>query len=292
MPSYDLKTLRIALLLILCIAGTEILAAQEHVHKEIPRGNEKEISVTVDVSFGKVLILRGRSSKVLEADYYYKEGRSEDFKVDYDIRGVKGILTIRSKERSRFWSDSNDEEIKDREWVLKLTDAVPLSLKIELGAGKGEFDFSGLQMKNLKISSGASAIDMSCDKQNTIEAESIIIESGVSKFTATNLNNINFRTLKFSGGVGAYRLDFGGKLQQSAEAKIEVGLGAVTIYVPTDLQVRLIYDDSWFSSFDLDDGFNRKRGGVYETEGYRQAERSISIEIESGLGSVKVRRKD
>ena len=41
MPSYDVKTLRIGLLLACCIAATEILVAQKHVHKEISRGNEK-----------------------------------------------------------------------------------------------------------------------------------------------------------------------------------------------------------------------------------------------------------
>jgi hypothetical protein len=144
----------------------------------------------------------------------------------------------------------------------------------------------------MKVSSGASSVDMFCDQLNSITAESIEIESGVSKFTATNLANMNFRKLKFSGGVGAYKLDFGGKLRQDADAQIAVGLGAVTVILPSDIQARVLYDDNWFSSFDLDGNFNHRKSGEYETEGYMSGSPSLSIRIESGLGSVRVRRRN
>lgn len=270
------------------------LLAQGTLHKEISRGSEKELFVTIDVSFGKVYISRGEASKVVIADVRApREADPDEFQIDYRIRNGRGELVIRSKERRGFWKTRDDDENdEDREWNLKFTDAIPIIFKIELGAGKGELDLSGLQIKNMKVSSGASAVDMFCDKPNLIDAESIIIESGVSKFTATNLSNTNFRTLKFSGGVGAYKLDFGGKLRQDADAKIEVGLGAVTVSIPEDIQARVMYSDSWFSSFDLDGRFNHQRSGVYETEGYKSNTPTISIHIESGLGSVRVRRRD
>ncbi len=270
------------------------LLAQGTLHKEISRGSEKELIVTIDVSFGKVYISRGEASKVVIADVRApREADPDEFQIDYHIRGDRGELVIRSKERRGFWKTRDeDDDNQDREWNLKFTDAVPITFRIELGAGKGELDLSGLQIRNMKVSSGASAVDMFCDRPNPINAESIIIESGVSRFTATNLTNTNFRKLKFSGGVGAYKLDFGGKLRQDADAKIEVGLGAVTVTLPKDIQARVMYSDSWFSSFDLDGNFNHRRNGVYETEGYSSSTPTISIQIESGLGSVKVRRRD
>jgi len=270
------------------------LFSQGTLHKEISRGSEKELIVTIDVSFGKVLISRGEASKVVIADVRApREADPDEFQIDYRVRNGRGELVIRSKERRGFWKtrdDDDDEE--DREWNLKFTDAIPITFKIELGAGKGELDLSGLRIRNMKVSSGASSVDMFCDRPNSIDAETIVIESGVSRFTATNLINMNFRKLKFSGGVGAYRLDFGGKLRQDADAKIEVGLGAVTVTLPEDLQARVMYSDSWFSSFDLDGDFSHRRNGVYETTGYDSNTPTISIQIESGLGSVKVRRRD
>ena len=71
-----------------------------------------------------------------------------------------------------------------------------------------------------------------------------------------------------------------------------MGLGAVTINIPRTLPVRLYYDDSWFSTFDLQGDFHHRRSGVYETEGVDEKGPMMSIQIESGLGSVKVRRRD
>jgi hypothetical protein len=72
---------------------------------------------------------------------------------------------------------------------------------------------------------------------------------------------------------------------------VEVGLGAITIDIPRETPVQIVYDDSWFSSFELEDGFTKRRGGVYETEDYRRSDPTLSIKVESGLGSVKVRRR-
>jgi len=285
--------IRILLFSLLSAAVSLPLFAQGTLHKEISRGHEKELMVTIDVSFGKIFISHGEASKIVIADVKApREADPDEFQIDYRIRNNRGELVIRSKERRGFWKTRDDDDEEDREWNLKFTDAIPITFKIELGAGKGELDLTGLQIRNMKVSSGASAVDMFCDTPNPIDAESIVIESGVSKFTATNLTNTNFRKLKFSGGVGAYKLDFGGKLRQDADAKIEVGLGAVTVILPADIQARVLYSDSWFSSFDLDGSFNRQRSGVYETEGYRSNAPTISIQIESGLGSVKVRRRD
>ncbi|MBI4417174.1 MAG: hypothetical protein HY563_00250 [Ignavibacteriales bacterium] len=280
------------LLVVLLLLGTVSTSGQERRHKEIPLGDEREISVIIDVSFGTVLIGPGPADKILVADFA-APGRdeSDDFHISYTSRGDRGELVVRSKDRSRFWRKSDDRESDNRIWTLRFSEDVPMDFRIELGAGKGEFDLSGLRIRTLKVSSGASSVEMSCDRPNPITAESIVIESGVSKFTATNLANTNFRRLKFSGGVGAYKLDFGGKLLRSADAKVEVGLGAITINIPRETPVELFYDDSWFSSFDLADGFTKQRGGVYTTENSLLGEPILSIHIESGLGSVKVRRR-
>jgi hypothetical protein len=101
--------------------------------------------------------------------------------------------------------------------------------------------------------------------------------------------NLNFQKLKFSGGVGSYTLDFSGKLQQKAYADVEVGLGSIVVYVPKNTPARVITDESWFSSVDVDDCFEKTRKGTYETDGFGQSDRSLTIKIGSGLGSIKIR---
>ena len=260
-------------------------------HREIDQTKEKSLNAIIDVSFGSIYLKHGSSDKVVVLDYDDDSEDVDRLQVNYDIRGEEGILRIRLKKSSHVWGDDGSDDDHKRKLTVWLTNQIPISLDVELGAGRGDINLSELQVRDLKISTGASSVDVRCDKPNEITAETVGIESGVSKFTATNLCNTNFKKLKFSGGVGSYRLDFGGDLHHDASAKIEVGLGSVSVSVPKQIAAKLLYDPSFFSSFDLDDDFSKTKSGVYETEDYDDSANKLTIEIESGLGSVKVRRK-
>jgi len=274
----------------LCCLGFSSAFAFQTIHREIDRTKEKELSAIIDVSFGSIFLEHGGKNKIVVLDYEDDSEDKDRLQVNYDINGDEGVLRIRLKKSSHVWGDDGSDDGHRRKLTVRLTDQIPMSLDIELGAGRGDIDLSDLQVRDLKISTGASSVDVRCDKPNEISAENVGIESGVSKFTATNLCNTNFKRLKFSGGVGAYRLDFGGDLHHDATAKIEVGLGSVNVSVPRQFATRLLYDASFFSSFDLDDDFSKTKNGVYETDDYKDTGNRLTIQIESGLGSVKVRR--
>ncbi len=286
-----------------CVLGSfPLLGApqQEVLRREITRTSEKEISVSIDASFGTLIILKGDRNKVVAAEYSRGDEDKRQLEMFYDISDGRGNLEMNitdgKKHREKHSSDISWEELKgdrshpdERRLTVRFTDALPMSLKIGVGAGRGDLDLTGLKIKDLKVSSGASSTELRCDEPNPVSCESITIESGVSKFSASDLSNLNFRRLKFSGGVGAYSLDFGGKLQQKASAEVDVGLGAITVYVPKDIPARIITDDSWFSSVDIDDNYEKTKKNVYESENFEQADRTLTIKIGSGLGSIKVR---
>jgi hypothetical protein len=285
---------------IFCASILFAFQQQEITRREISRTSEKEISISLDASFGTVILLKGDRNKVVVAEYSHEQDDHRELEMFYDISAGRGDLEINltdsrnHKDRrnsSISWEEMKDERDNgnERRLTARLTDAVPLSLKIGLGAGKGKFDLSGLKLRNLKISAGASSADLQCNEPNPISCEYVNIESGVSKFTANNLMNLNFQKLKFSGGVGSYTLDFSGKLQQKAYADVEVGLGSIVVYVPKNTPARVITDESWFSSVDVDDCFEKTRKGTYETDGFGQSDRSLTIKIGSGLGSIKIR---
>lgn len=267
-----------------------VAKGQDMVRREISGSAIKQLKATIDLSFGHVSLKRGTSSNIAVVEYTKPKKPEHELEFKYSVSEEIGTLVIRTEENSRLWrSDSEDD---DREWLIELTDHVPLSLRFKLGAGDGEIDLTGLQLQHLKVSTGASAVRLRCDEPNSLRAETIDIESGVSKLTASDLCNTNFRRMNFSGGVGTYYLDFGGKLLQDAEVTIEVGLGAVTVSLPELLPARIKHDDSWFSSFDLDEEFlKKKKKGVYESAAYASSKARLVIAIESGLGSVKVRHR-
>jgi hypothetical protein len=286
------NSIKFLLLLLLC-AGCFIATlahALESKHREFSRTKEKELRLILDVSFGSISIKRGEQDKIASVDYSEEEDAKQKLYISYDISNETGTLYIRLKESTHFWGDDADRN-QNRHLDITLGSAVPISFELELGAGTGDIDLTDLQVKDVKISTGASSVTMKCSKPNTIAADNVSIESGVSKFTATNLSNLNFRNLKFSGGVGSYKLDFDGRLRQSAEVLIEVGLGSIDVSVPKNIPAKLVYDDNWLSSFKLDDDFEKTRSGVYETDDFQNASKRLTIRLESGLGSVRVQRK-
>jgi hypothetical protein len=263
----------------------------ENKHREFSLTKEKELRVILDVSFGSISIKRGEQNRIASVDYNEEEDAKQKLYISYDVSNETGTLYIKLKESTRFWGDDDDRNGRNRRLDIKLGRTIPISFELELGAGNGDIDLTDLQVKDVKISTGASSVMMKCSKPNPIIADDITIESGVSKFTATDLSNLSFRNLKFSGGVGSYKLDFDGKLCQSAEVQIEVGLGSINVYVPNSIAAKLVYDDNWLSSFKLDDDFEKTRSGVYETSDFQDASKRLTIRMESGLGSVRVQRK-
>jgi hypothetical protein len=281
------------LILLSSTACTIVLCAyaRQTKHQEFSRTHEKEVRVILDISFGSITISRGERDKIAMVDYDEEESNMQKLYISYDISHESGTLHIKLKESTHFWDDDEDGKGHRNHLDIKLSDAVPISFEIELGAGKGEINLADLQVKEFNISTGASSVTMECGKPNPISTDDISIESGVSKFTAMDLGNLNFRNLKFSGGVGSYNLDFNGKLRQSAEVQIEVGLGSINIYIPKSIPTKLVYDDNWLSSFSLDDDFEKTRKGVYETDDFQDSSKRLTIRMEAGLGSVRVHRK-
>jgi predicted membrane protein len=284
----------------ICIL-TGMLSAQ-HLHREVKKTDENEVRVKIESSFGSVNIEKGSKDKIVSVFYKRKEkNREPKLDIDYYVRKNVGDLKIEMHPEDSDIETSEDGDTRVRvtadlnfrtdEWYVELVEGIPLSIDAELGAGKSNFDFTGLTINELSISTGASSSKLSFDEKNAGEIKNLKVETGVSKFVANNLNNANFRKMEFEGGVGSYYLDFGGELKRDVKVDINVGLGSITVAVPKNIGLRIKYEDSWLSNLSLDDNeFVRKKKGVYESENYNDAEGKMDVYIESGLGSVKVKR--
>lgn len=276
------------------------VASAQTIQREVIRSNEKEVKVYLNSTFGSVNLEKGGPGKIVEVFYRQKDKDNEpELDFNYTVRRNVGELhvemnpdgaTVVHSRNGDVNVNLNHVNLKPDEWYIQLTDELPLSIEAELGAGKSDFDFSGLEIEELTISTGASSSKMRFDEKNKGEIDHLSIETGVSKFVAENLNNANFRKMTFEGGVGSYHLDFGGELNRTVDVTVNVGLGAITVVVPKKTGVRVKYEDSWLSNFTIDDEFIRKKKGTYESENYEDADGRMNIFIESGLGSVKIKR--
>ncbi|MBI3364446.1 MAG: hypothetical protein HY033_06010, partial [Ignavibacteriae bacterium] len=184
----------------------------------------------------------------------------------------------------------NFEGFKSNTWEMRFPDGIPISFELGLGLGKGDFDMTGLNVKDLKLSAGASSVSLQFNKPNKNVIEDLTIESGLSKFDGEGLCNANFNHLKFEGGVGSYTLDFSGELKKEVDVDIEVGLGSLVVRVPENIGVKVIYEKSLLAHINLDRSFTEQGENNYFSPNYRSAPGRMNIRIDAGLGSVKVKR--
>jgi hypothetical protein len=260
--------------------------------RDIGRTTERELNVVLSASFCSLIISRGEAEKVVVVESATESDDSR-VEIDYAIRNRVGYLAITLGDRDGR-SEGNagiDLSNFDRgKWTLKLTDAVPISIDVELGVGSGRFDLGGLQVKDFNLSTGASDVSLSFEEVNAATIEDINIESGVGSFAASHLGNAKFKRLRFQGGVGSCTLDFKGELDAEVDVDAEVGLGMLTIVVPDEVGARVLYEKNLLSHIDLDRDFSASGEDEYVTDNYESARGRMNIRISSGLGNITVRR--
>jgi hypothetical protein len=253
------------------------------------------LKVVLSSKFGTLIISKGEPEKMVTVESRSEKEICPPTTVEYSIRNRVGYMEI-DLGGSRKEGDGKREflNLKDFErgkWYLRFTDAVPISFDVELGVGRGDFNLTGLSVRDFNLSTGASDVSLAFDTPNPTTIENINIESGVSKFDGRNICNSNFKHFRFQGGVGAYTLDFGGWLNKEVDVDLEVGLGVLTIVLPANVGARIFYEKSWVSRLDVDRDFHSAGENQYVSDNYDTATGKMNIRIDSGLGSIKVRRR-
>jgi hypothetical protein len=285
---------------VLLLCPTTLLRGQTSSHgegslREVGRTTERELNVVLSAPFGNVSISRGESEKILTVHASRKDNRQAKMSMEYEVRNRVGYADVtlgqgdQEEKGQKRWFDV--QGLEGNNWDLQFTDAIPVSFDIELGIGKGAFDLSGLRVKDFNLSAGASTVEISFVQPNTSSLDNMNIESGVGTFTGRKLGNANFRHLRFQGGLGACTLDFSGALRNEVDVDVEVGLGLLSIVIPQDIGAKIFYEKNWISRLDADNDFRYTADNEYLSENYDSAPGKMNIRIQSGLGSVKVKRR-
>jgi hypothetical protein len=74
---------------------------QEVLRREVSRTSEKEVSVSLDASFGTLNILRGSSNKIVAAEYCRESDDKRQLEMFYDIEDGRGNLEINLTDEKR-----------------------------------------------------------------------------------------------------------------------------------------------------------------------------------------------
>ncbi|MCB2210102.1 hypothetical protein KQH62_04320 [bacterium] len=169
---------------------------------------------------------------------------------------VNGTITYNVEQwEPRFTRSNNYYEIKQvnplrisgiptsevvNKWELALTNSLPLDLTIEGGASENHFDFTGLQLTNLKITQGASETALRFDSPNPQVLDTFAFTTGASSAELYGLGYANFNQMNFSAGAGDYTLDFTGGLSHDATVNVKATISNITIMIPTGMRAVVI----------------------------------------------------
>jgi len=205
----------------------------QHQTRSVERQNAKSVHASLEAGSGEFIIGAG-SDHLVDADFDYD--RSYDApRVEYNVSNGVGQLTI-SQENGGTHTHFGTHENK---WNLRFSKDVPLELKIEMGAGRGDLRFRDLQVSRLDVSMGAGQVDLDLtgDRKSDLTAD---LEGGVGQATirlpknvgviaqATGgIGSINARGLKHEGDD--YTNDAYGKSPATIHLKVEGGVGQISL---------------------------------------------------------------
>jgi hypothetical protein len=204
-------------------------------NQTVDAGAAAAATVLIEMNAGE-LSLVGGANHLLEADFRYNVDDWEP-QVAYAVDGDQGALEVT---QTGDGLPAGDELVND--WALRLGGGLPLDLAINLGAGEGDLDLSGLDITGLQVETGAAVVtvDLRGDWAHDVDA---LIKGGVGELRVvlpsamgvrvtadTALVNVTESGLTRNGDTyvnGAY-----GTAPYTLQVEIEAGVGAV------DLEVR------------------------------------------------------
>jgi hypothetical protein len=170
-------------------------------------------------------------------------------------------------------------------WDLELGHS-PMELEISAGGYKGEFEFGGVPLHELRIAEGAADTSLSFSDANPVEMDTLRYDTGASKASLSGLANANFGNMDFRSGAGDYHLDFSGELQQDADISIKSGLSSIVIVIPEGTPATVRFEGG-LTNVDVG-GEWRMSGNVYTLSGEGP---ELNISIEMGAGNLELRNR-
>ena len=229
---FNLLALLAVLSVIVFSVGCTRVGALQRERRTVERGGADSATVTIDMGEGR-LQLAGGARALLNADFAYNVAAWQP-RVEYGVDGGRGSLAVRQG-ASR---GPLDPQVRN-EWDLRLSDDLPIDLRVELGAGRGDLRLDGLQLAGLDVQTGAGAatVDLAGARVRDLHAT---IDGGVGEITIRLPRDIGAR-VEVHKGIGEVRADglrgqgaawvndAWGKTAATLQLTVEAGVGTVTL---------------------------------------------------------------
>ena len=239
--------------------------------------DEEFIEVEVQYGIGDLTVRRGAPDLLYRARMRFHERLATPTAVYEDGRLEFGIEPV---------EDMESEGLSEMPSMdLELPARIPMDLTLFFLGGTADVDLSGIPIRTLDLTNGASESTVSVSEVNPERMRSAKINVGVADFTATGLGNLNAREVEVVAGLGVVTLGLDGEWPSDSHLSIGMGLGAMRIEIPASLAVRVQRDSGFFSTF-VASRF-QKDGDTYTSDNWEDAGRKLEIDLSATLGSVE-----
>lgn len=211
--------------------GMNRASGQTHESRTIELGGAKAVQMNVKLSTGELRI-EGGAADLLHAEFFHGPTWPAP-QVDYQVNDGTGEMTIQQTGGEQFMGKS------DNTWDLRVSNAVPLELKVDMGAGRGDFRLANVDLTRMELNIGAGEVevDLTGERAKDLQVE---IHGGVGRATVKlpknvgvvatahgGLGSINVHGLKKEDG--RYVNALYGKSPQTVQLTVEGGIGEIQL---------------------------------------------------------------
>ena len=203
----------------------------QHQSRTVEGQGAKSVHVSLETSSGEFNI-SGGSSHLLDADFNYS-GSYETPRVDYNVADGVGHLSISQDDGSTHFNAAHNQ------WNLRFSSEVPLELKVEMGAGRGQLHLRDMPVTRLEMSMGAGQadLDLTGERKNDLVAD---LEGGVGQVTIRLPRKVGV-VARASGGIGSveahglrhegdeYTNEAYGKTPATIHLTVQGGVGQISL---------------------------------------------------------------
>ncbi len=250
----------------------------ESTREEIPLSGAESANVDVRFAAGELEIDAGDSEQLFSGHFRYNVPQWKP-QVSYEDNS----LFVEQGGMGEDWGVPTGNT--RNEWELEFSPDIPLSMNIDVGAGDGRLDFTGLQLTELDLEMGAGNFDIRFDEPNQVAMNDFSLDTGAAKLDVRGIGNASPEQMTVNGGVGEITLDFTGDWANSSDVKITAGVGALTLRLPDDIGVR-VETEGGLTNVESD-GFQRQ-GDAYVNDVFGEAEVELHINVTTGIGNLRL----
>ncbi|HEY46345.1 MAG: hypothetical protein AMJ88_13985 [Anaerolineae bacterium SM23_ 63] len=219
-------------------------------------GNAETVRADIRMGVGEIEI-SGGARELMEAEFAFNVDELEP-QVSYDVSGTTGRLTVEHRRVEGF--PLGEYENVRSEWDLIFNDDIPIDMTLSLGAALGDIHLRGMALNSLNLEVGAGDAELW-------------------------LGDGPLRNLDIEVGAGKLTLDMVANWERDLDAEITGGVGKLTIYLPSDVGVIV---DVQLGIVAIDARGLQKDGNTYTNDAYGESEVTLRLEIEGGIGDIRL----